>query len=265
MDENQVNAILARILARDGGNNEFAPLKVDALLLDREKSPRRRLRLPLSQAKEIARRAMEVGLYEVCNLSMNSPRGALADFSKLEHKAGEASRAIKRVLKHLDHRAKTGVEFELPIVTTIAGHPEVEGLDAQSLHALARQDGECLWKAQKILDRLSLSANRKEAQVREVRPASTKPEHAAFAKVLAECWIVLTGKAPGINSVSEKNPFLKFVSSAWIDVFGQNEERDDDPSFIGALRSLRFNETDIARICRDGPLWLRYIERHAVR
>jgi hypothetical protein len=255
MDETAVNAILARILARDGDRNEFTPLGIDAVLRERERSRQPRLRLPLSQAKEIARRAMEVGLYEVCNLRMNSPHGALADFSKLEDKAGEASRAIKRVLQHLNPSARAGAEFELPIVTTIAVRPEVEGLDPQSLHALARQDGECLWRAREILDRLSLSANQKEAQVREARPASTKPEQSAFAKVLADCWIVLTGRAPGTNPNHDKNPFLEFLSSAWIDVFG-HDETSDDPEFIGALRSLNFSEAEIDGICRDGPRWL---------
>jgi hypothetical protein len=35
----------------------------------------------------------------------------------------------------------------------------------------------------------------------------------------------------------EKNPFLRYLITAWVDVFDQNDNRDD-PQFIGALRSL---------------------------
>jgi hypothetical protein len=98
-------------------------------------------------------------------------------------------------------------------------------------------------------------ANQKEAQVRNTRPASTKPEHSAFAKVLGECWIFLTGGAPGHSGEPTKNPFLGFLQSAWIDVFGY-DERSDPPDFIGAVRSMTFTEFEIIRIADKGPDWV---------
>ena len=95
----------------------------------------------------------------------------------------------------------------------------------------------CLWRAREILERLATAATSKEARVRRARPPATKPEHLAFATPLAECWRSITGTKAGKNPVLEKNPFLDYVTKAWVDVFGHDESRDD-PQFIGALRSL---------------------------
>ena len=68
------------------------------------------------------------------------------------------------------------------------------------------------------------------------RPPATKLEHAAFAPHLFDCWRLITGAEPGKNLTPKKNPSLVYVNRAWVDVFRQNENRDDDPQFIGALR-----------------------------
>ena len=89
-----------------------------------------------------------------------------------------------------------------------------------------------------VLERIATAAASKEVRVRRNRPPATKLEHAAFATHLFECWRLITGAEPGKNLTREKNPSLVYVATAWEDVFGQDENRDDDPQFIGALRSL---------------------------
>jgi hypothetical protein len=233
---------------------------------------------------------MEVGFYAVLNIQQNSRPESDAGFESLKDNAKKASNAIGKVLRSLDPSAKAGAEFELAIVTTLGGIPGI--VDAGALHLLARQDGEYLCRAREILDRLSRGAASKRTQLRETRPASTKPQHLAFGKVLAECWISLTGRAPGTNPDHSRNPFLKFVSAAWIEVFDHDRKSDPGtakshpgplaknnqqrqgrahtpsrrlvrrrpngvrtPEFIGALRLLKFSDRDVAHISRNGPWW----------
>ena len=89
-----------------------------------------------------------------------------------------------------------------------------------------------------IIDRIARVAPIKEVRARNARPRETKPEELAFATPLFECWRSITGTRPGKNLTRKKNPSLVYVATAWKDVFGQDENRDDDPQFIGALRSL---------------------------
>ena len=89
-----------------------------------------------------------------------------------------------------------------------------------------------------VLERVATAAASKEVRVRRNRPPATKLEDTAFATHLFDCWRLITGAEPGKNLTPKKNPSLVYVATAWKDVFGQNENRDDDPQFIGALRSL---------------------------
>jgi hypothetical protein len=256
VDNNLVRSTLARIWARNGEN--YAALEIDKVLLLRANSQRLPLVRQMPQAKFYSRRALEVGLYEVLNLRKNSPPAARADFKSLEKKALDAWKALDRLLDHMDPGAKCGVDLEHSIVTIVAGVELPNGLDALSVHALARKDGEYLWAAREAIKRLQRGANQRENQVRNARPASTKPEHSVFARVLGECWIFLTNGAPGQSGEPTKNPFLVFLQSAWIDVFGF-DEKSDPPDFIGAVRSMSFGEVEIIRIVHKGPTW--FIER----
>jgi hypothetical protein len=225
----------------------------------------------------------------VLNIQQNSRPESDAGFESLKDNAKKASNAIGKVLRSLDPSAKAGAEFELAIVT-LGGIPGI--VDAGALHLLARQYGEYLCRTREILDRLSRGAASRRTQLRETRPASTKPQHLAFGKVLAECWISLTGRAPGTNPDHSRNPFLKFVSAAWIEVFDHDRKSDPGtakshpgplaknnqqrqgrahtpsrrlvrrrpngvrtPEFIGALRLLKFSDRDVAHISRNGPWW----------
>jgi hypothetical protein len=230
MDEEAVKNIVERI--RTG------PLSVEAFLESRVGSKRLPLRLPLSEAKSETRWAMEKGLYAVLNVR---PTANIAkNFETLENKAQKAHSAFEELLQDLDPNARKGADLELALLTAQAGIQK--NLDARALHDLARHDGECLWMAReqilKILERIATAAASKEVRVRRNRPRATKLEDTAFATPLFECWRSITGAEPGKNLTPEKNPSLVYVTAAWVDVFGQNENRDDYPQFIGALRSL---------------------------
>jgi hypothetical protein len=180
---------------------------------------------------------MEKGYYAVLDVRQRPTADIAKDFETLGNKAQKARSAIEELLQYLDPNARKGADLELSLLTAQAGIQK--NSDARALHDLARRDGECLWMAREVLERVATAAPRKEARVRKARPRETKLEEAAFAPPLFECWRSITGKQPGKNPTLEKNPSLAYVTKAWVDVFGQNETRDDDPHFIGALRSLR--------------------------
>ena len=241
MDDEAVEATLARIYSRDDRKDDYAALEIDAVLQSRSQSKRLPLIRPLAEAKFLTRRAMEVGFYAVLNIRQNSRPESDAGFESLEDNAKKASNAIGKVLRSLDPSAKAGAEFELAIVTTLGGIPGV--VDAGALHCLARR-------------------------------------------------ISLTGRVPGMNPDHSRNPFLKFVSAAWIEVFDHDRKSDPGtakshpgplaknnqqrqarahtpsrrlvrrrpngvrtPEFIGALRLLKFSDRDVAHISRNGPWW----------
>jgi hypothetical protein len=180
---------------------------------------------------------MEEGLYAVLNVR---PTADIAkDFETLDKDAQGALSAIEKLLRHLDPNARKGADLALALLTAQAGIQK--NSNARALHDLARHDSECLWKVREgleVIARLASAAASKEVRVRRDRPSATKLENAAFATHLFECWRLITGAKPGKNLTRKKNPCLVYVATAWKDVFSQDENRDDDPQFIGALRSL---------------------------
>ena len=113
MDDEAVEATLARIYSRDDRKDDYAALEIDAVLQSRSQSKRLPLIRPLAEAKFLTRRAMEVGFYAVLNIQQNSRPESDAGFESLEDNAKKASNAIGKVLRSLDPSAKAGAEFEL--------------------------------------------------------------------------------------------------------------------------------------------------------
>jgi hypothetical protein len=163
------------------------------------------------------------------------------DFETLDKKVQKAHSALDELLHHLDPDARKGADLALALLTAQAGIQK--NSDARALHDLARHDSECLWMAREVLESarevlkcVETAAVSKEVRVLRARPSATKPKDVAFATHLFKCWRLITGAEPGKNLTPEKNPSLVYVNRAWVDVFRQNETRDDDPQFIGALR-----------------------------
>jgi hypothetical protein len=237
-----VKAILAKIWGTDK-RGRFRALEIDKVIDERRDAKRPpRIVLPSAVAREAARRAMEEGLYQVLNIRENLPSGAAADFAGLEKKAITARKALSELLRHLEPRDKSAADLELPIVSVIAPVDKIDRLDAKSLHKLARRDSQLIWATRRVIRRLESGAVQKTDQARRSRPTSTKPEHAAFAEPLGDCWLRLTGRVPGRgNADGTRNKFLPFVRAAWMDVFG-HEDGADDPDFVGAMRALAFDD-----------------------
>lgn len=244
---------VARIWLPNERGTDFAPLQIDSFL--QSLSPPRRLRLavPLDVAKRLARRAMEVACCQIEDRGRMLPPETSADFGALEANARRAREALFALIRHLDPGAREGHDLEISLVSAQAG---LQNGDAHALHANARSDGVTLWAALEIAGRLEEAAARKDAQIRKGRENPGKPDQREFTSRLAECWIFMVGKAPGTNPVFEKNPFLQFVTAAWVDAFGHHHVAED-PAFIGGLNGLTLTPAEIAKIREAGPSWMK--------
>lgn len=250
MKPETIDERVARIWKRDGPAGNFAPLRIDGLLESLVTSARIPLAIPLAHARFISRRAIEVACYYVEDVSRASVAQISRDFETLEASARHAHEALSRLIKQLDPGAQCGEDLERSLVSARAG---IEIGSPQKLHAIARADGVALWRALEIALPLETTAARKARRVRDGRLNPGKPEHKEFTSRLAECWVFVAGKAPGRGLVFDKNPFLRFVTAAWKDAYG--EEDADSPLFIGALRSVDFTACQILKIRADGPEW----------
>jgi hypothetical protein len=250
--ENVEDLIVARIWAADEKKIDYKTLGVDELLEQRIEGRRPRILRSLPQAKKLARRAMEVGYYKVLRVRAEAPGPIADDFDTLETRAKDAHDALRKLLTHLNPSAACADDLAISILTAQAGiqvgHP-------QKLHDQASREASALWEACEIVERLANAAPIKEGRVRKGRRNDGKPDHRVFAETLAEMWIFLTGEKPGSNPDQDKNPFLKFVAAAWVDAFGHAED-SEDPTFVGALASLSFNDEQISGLKSQGPYWI---------
>ncbi len=250
--DDATDAVIERIWARDAKKDDYAHLGIDEFLFELFKNQRWHISVLLDRAKSHVRRAMEVGYLQVLYVRHESPGSIADDFEFLEDKAKAAHEALDKLLKHLEPRARAPADLARPILTAQAG---LQTGTAQTLHERSMADALVLWNAREVIERLKNAAERKEARVRRGRQNPGKPEHRIFAATLSEMWIFLTGKRPGTNPAHDKNPFLRFVTAAWIDVFG-HDENSEDPAFVGALTALSFSDYQISQITSKGPDWI---------
>ncbi|MGO9773637.1 MAG: hypothetical protein ACLPSW_29660 [Roseiarcus sp.] len=252
MDESDP-AIIERIRALDEDQQDFHyDFGVDKILAERCNCARPPKIHDLPKAKKHVRWGLEVAYYAVLRVRHEASGPMANDFDKLEKTAKAAHKALDALLNHLKPNAKSPAEIEVPILTSQAG---LQDGAPRELHGRALAGARALWEAREIAGRLAGAALKKEVRVRKDRQNPGKPEHLIFAKTLAEIWVFLTGKKPSPNQSPEKNPFLRFVMAAWIDVFGHSDVADD-PQFAGAISSLSFSANKIARLKERGPDWI---------
>jgi hypothetical protein len=250
--DDDTDAVTERIWAQGEKKDDYAPLSIDKFLVQRSMKSRLPITRRLKEAKNRVRRPMEVGYHEVQRVRRAQPGLIADDFQCLEDKAKAAHKALDKLLHHLEPKAKEPADLALPILTVQAG---LQKGTPRALHKMSEDDALTLWNAREIIKRFAQAAARKEARVRQGRQNPGNPEHRIFAKTLAEMWIFLTGKRPGSNPAHDRNPFLRFVAAAWIDVFG-HDENSEDPTFVGALAALSFSDYQISQITSKGPDWI---------
>jgi hypothetical protein len=81
--------------------------------------------------------------------------------------------------------------------------------------------------------------------------------------VLAEAWIALVGRAPGLSRDAKSNPFLRFVEAAWTDA-DLDADEDFSSALNQALQRFRMRAREISpdwetveKIATYGPVWER--------
>lgn len=182
--------------------------------------------------KYIGRRTLEIALNNAGFAAEDVKKtGHIAEWECLTRDAERASEAFNLLLKSfsgnklsLGARALQQPLRQMAVQTT--------RLDAEARIEWAREQADKLLEMQALLKDLSgfTAGMRSGLAIDHKNPG--RPIKAAFVQTLAEGWIYLTGKLPGGGSESEKNPFLRFVESAWEDAGGEKEE-----SFVQSLRT----------------------------
>jgi hypothetical protein len=249
------DAVLPPQIWARADNGDFKPLKIDGGLVERlnvRRGPK--LIRPLPYAQCVARRALEVGYWEAARATHEQAAPIVADFDALEGLASKAAATLDELIKHLEPLSPKARDLALPILTAQAG---LQKASLQGLHVRARKDALALLWARAVAQRLGKASRWKGRSIRKGRENPGKPEHAAFAKPLGEAWVHLTARKPGKSELCAQNPFLRFLSLAWADVFDSEEESGSPERFVGALRKLPiWSAYQFSQLKSQGPCWL---------
>jgi hypothetical protein len=194
------------------------------------------------------------------------PGEALAYWSRTEKLAVRAHRTLDDLVKHIGAKGVPSADILVPIQrvplsmlksgkVTIRLLPRGQPLDQAKkdfCELLAARDA-CAGFANRTQQRRESLASR--------RKNEGDVGKRAFVYRLAEGWIFLTGKPPGRNYNSRRNPFLRFVEAAWEDA-GLFSEEDFSRALDAALRQLKAYERlpgqtrqTISGLARHGPVW----------
>ena len=105
----------------------------------------------------------------------------------------------------------------------------------------AERELEALCKEREILQELAEHAQRRRDRLALGRKNEGDLGKRAFVYSSAEGWIFLTGRRPGRNFDSTRNPFLRFVKAAWTDA-GSGDHENFSRALESTLTGLANNE-----------------------
>lgn len=259
-DDPEVAVLLRKIWGADGGKTH-PPLSIDdevERLIKSTRAPRLRPELAATDeerkmlARRLVRRALEVGLYTAFNTRRAAGTPIADGFDTGANLAATAERALGDFIKWLEPNAVGSDDLAAPIRSCWDRFRAAQTVEEiRRTHDSAVDEAAALWRVQALLKELKGSMRSKERAARKGVQNPGKPDQRAFARVLAEAWIFLTGRVPGANPEPGKNPFLRFLSAGWSDLFGVTP---DGRSPIGALNASRkWTNHEIERIKKHGP------------
>jgi hypothetical protein len=222
-------------------------------------------RWPRPDAISFARRALEVALKEAINCQAKRSRDQFDYWQKVLTLSSGAGAAIKPLIQHIElNGLKNGID-----ATNGFGHVRVHYAKRKLPNGdFANRETNTaelalLVEAYEAIKAIKSSAKRyAETLTRSVGNEREHDKH-IFVYRLAEAWIYLTGKLPGLGR--ERNPFLRFVEAAGTDA-GIDEE-DFYSATKQALEHLKKlesflggstdNKQTFLGIRKNGPQWLR--------
>ena len=230
-----------------------AELRIDQVLRARLQGRLQILPAHQSQAIRIGRRTLEVAIVAAA-LAQEQRTADLRQWSDLAQLAQDASASLKKVLRGLDPGGAPGSlapEFYAwPLQQTrLSRSPYDEASLVQST-----EDATALIRALSVVEALQADAAARKASL-PARQNPGEPEQGAFLERLAEGWVYLFARRPGLGRHSENNPFVQFARAAWEDWKG--EAPKEESAFVGQLKPIVVALSDgLVRGLVAGPSWL---------
>ena len=157
-----------------------------------------------------------------------------------------------------------GPSIRVPRSWAPSGRIKVSIVQRPHSRADAERELEALRKTREILQELAEHAQQRRDQLALARKNEGDLGKRVFVYSLAEGWIFLTGRKPGRNFVSTRNPFLRFVKAAWTDA-GFRDHENFSRALESTLTGLANNEgwswseqsrETIKGLATRGPTWM---------
>lgn len=159
---------------------------------------------------------------------------AIPDYERVGDLAAAAAIPLKRLIRNLvgDYRSNEvhRVAALVPPLRRMAAHMGPKSRSDQR-QALAERQAHALFEAAIVVSRLARYAAKRRGTLAGGRQNAGRVDKAAFLRALAEGWLFLTGRLPGLGV--ERNPFLRLAEACWEDCGGSQNE-----SFASQLRPV---------------------------
>jgi hypothetical protein len=165
----------------------------------------------------------------------------------------------KRALRSAALSADTRVKLLANPIMTSGMRPYDGTANASDRWRISLDDASAILRVQELAESAREHLPKREHGAKRPNDVGYAADEAAFVRPLAEMWLYLTGRKPGAQK-DLTNPFLRLVTAAWRDAFG---ESDEEPSFNAALETLEGmsklpgDELWRTSVIEFGPSWLR--------
>jgi hypothetical protein len=238
--------------------------------IDQEiRAARLQSRWQLVEAIAFGRRCLEVAIEDAGIYEGYSPGEYLAYWTRVAELADRAHSALDRLIRHIGPKGVPPSDIlvrmdRVPLTWTKSGkirihlHPPGQPLDQ------AKNDTDGLLAARDALAGFANRSRQRRKSLAERRKNEGDVGKQTFVYRLAEGWIFLTGKPPGRNFDSSRNPFLRFVIAAWTDAGFGNAEEDFSRALDGTLKrfaayegwgSSKQSRQTVSGLAEHGPVW----------
>jgi hypothetical protein len=230
------------------GNLYEGECRIDALILAMADRAALRARWLGREHHAVAfgRRALEVARAKGADAWHQADIGpAIEDWSALASAAEKTQEALQSFSRTLcrGKRPKEPQALQRPLrFSGIFQDREVrERWDA------ARVAAYTIWGSYEIIERVAMNARRTERALTLGRQNSGDPGSVAFATVIGEAWIYLTGKRPAAGR--QGGPFQRFLIASWFDLGGTVQVGSGEGSESGDYEITAF--ISLAEAARD--------------
>ena len=163
-----------------------------------------------SEAKTFARLALGVAVRDAMKFQGYRSRDQIEDWQQTKEISASAASALQHLI---DHASPEGLQYGIKFGSVSSPYSVrlfPGGKSARRTTGKAELDVLC--EAQEVIKVINRSAREYEKRLSQSTGNQREHDKHAFTFRLAEAWVFLTGKLPGLGT--ERNPFLRFVEAA---------------------------------------------------